>query len=591
MSTNIKLNNANGASSQLVITNPDTNFNGRTIDISKVAHQVDTIADLRAMTEKPDTVYVTGYHIAGDGAFGSHFFNRVDSAGTDNTGTIIVPNGVTTYYYALQYDGAVNVKWFGANTANSATANTTLFNSIFALGLSFDGNGESYNIDNTVYIKNYTKVNNISFVNSSTTGYAISLNIPSSHLGTMLENVTITGVNGLELTGSGWDFNIKNCLFTCTGTCIYSNPGWFTDVLYERCVFNGGFTTAYKNSNDSHDIHFNNCSFDATSSATQTLLDVTTGGYNNSFNNCSLWSDGGKDVVFLVTPSTTPASYSSTSLYINGGYYEYLPEQNNQIVIAQAQFMGFSSTGPYTFNSLTSKPLSNNLCYLDFGQWVGGSSVVDTGKYFVGQKVFSISLPANSTTTLVYRLDNLGLEKANATLNAINFFNYSGVSSDMAGSEIYLEVDPYSYGPIYTFGSTEKITFNNPKPALFIHYTVDSATTAYLVYSLKNTTASAITVEMLLPNITNQLVNSLTPAGKANYSISKTVTFTGDGTTKVFNVPTGFLISATTIKATPIVNSNGKYDYIVQNSTSFDICFNTAPASGAWFALLVEWGV
>jgi len=114
MSTNIKLNNANGASSQLVITNPDTNFNGRTIDISKVAHQVDTIADLRAMTEKPDTVYVTGYYTAGDGAFGSHFFKRVDSAGTDNTGTIIVPNGVTTYYYALQYEGAVNVKWFGA---------------------------------------------------------------------------------------------------------------------------------------------------------------------------------------------------------------------------------------------------------------------------------------------------------------------------------------------------------------------------------------------------------------------------------------------------------------------------------------------
>jgi len=114
MSTNIKLNNANGASSQLVITNPDTNFNGRTIDISKVAHQVDTITDLRAMTEKPDTVYVTGYHTAGDGAFGSHFFKRVDSTGTDNAGTIIVPTGVTTYYYALQYDGAVNVKWFGA---------------------------------------------------------------------------------------------------------------------------------------------------------------------------------------------------------------------------------------------------------------------------------------------------------------------------------------------------------------------------------------------------------------------------------------------------------------------------------------------
>jgi len=112
MSTKFSLGNVNNA--ELVITNPDTNFNGRTIDISKVAHQVDTIADLRAMTEKPDTVYVTGYYTAGDGAFGSHFFKRVDSAGVDNTGTIIVPTGVTTYYYALQYEGAVNVKWFGA---------------------------------------------------------------------------------------------------------------------------------------------------------------------------------------------------------------------------------------------------------------------------------------------------------------------------------------------------------------------------------------------------------------------------------------------------------------------------------------------
>jgi len=87
---------------------------------------VDTITDLRAMTEKPDTVYVTGYHTAGDGAFGSHFFKRVDSAGTDNTGTIIVPNGVTTYYYALQYGGAVNVKWFGAVGDGSVNSSTSI---------------------------------------------------------------------------------------------------------------------------------------------------------------------------------------------------------------------------------------------------------------------------------------------------------------------------------------------------------------------------------------------------------------------------------------------------------------------------------
>jgi len=78
---------------------------------------------------KRDTVYVTGYHTAGDGAFGSHFFKRVDSAGTDNTGTIIVPNGVTTYYYALQYEGVVNVKWFGA-VGDGVTDNYNSFSNI-----------------------------------------------------------------------------------------------------------------------------------------------------------------------------------------------------------------------------------------------------------------------------------------------------------------------------------------------------------------------------------------------------------------------------------------------------------------------------
>jgi hypothetical protein len=75
-------------------------------------YKIDTIADLRLMTELPSTVWVTGYHTANDGAFGSHFFRlATDTGQVDNGGTIIrTVNGV----YELQYDGAVNVKWFGA---------------------------------------------------------------------------------------------------------------------------------------------------------------------------------------------------------------------------------------------------------------------------------------------------------------------------------------------------------------------------------------------------------------------------------------------------------------------------------------------
>jgi hypothetical protein len=83
-------------------------------------YKIDTIADLRLMTELPSTVWVTGYHTANDGAFGSHFFRlATDTGQVDNGGTIIrTVNGV----YELQYDGAVNAKWFGvASSSNLLT--------------------------------------------------------------------------------------------------------------------------------------------------------------------------------------------------------------------------------------------------------------------------------------------------------------------------------------------------------------------------------------------------------------------------------------------------------------------------------------
>jgi hypothetical protein len=77
-----------------------------------------TIDTLRAMTSTPITVYVTGYATANDNAFGSHFFKwNPTSIASDNGGTIIKLTGITTGRYELQYNGAVNVKWFGNSTA------------------------------------------------------------------------------------------------------------------------------------------------------------------------------------------------------------------------------------------------------------------------------------------------------------------------------------------------------------------------------------------------------------------------------------------------------------------------------------------
>ena len=75
----------------------------------------DTIATLRAMTSTPDTVYVTGYHTAGDGAFGSHFFRwNPTSTDADNGVTVFKLDTIATGRYELQYEGAIDVRWAGA---------------------------------------------------------------------------------------------------------------------------------------------------------------------------------------------------------------------------------------------------------------------------------------------------------------------------------------------------------------------------------------------------------------------------------------------------------------------------------------------
>ena len=85
------------------------------VNIKDVTKQVDTITDLKALDGTHKLVYVTGYHTKGDGAFGSHFFEwDATSIEADNGGTIIKLNSVATGRYKLKYDGAVNVKWFGA---------------------------------------------------------------------------------------------------------------------------------------------------------------------------------------------------------------------------------------------------------------------------------------------------------------------------------------------------------------------------------------------------------------------------------------------------------------------------------------------
>jgi len=240
MSTKFSLGNVNNA--ELVITNPDTNFNGRAIDISKVAHQVDTITDLRAMTEKPDTVYVTGYHTAGDGAFGSHFFKRVDSAGTDNTGTIIVPNGVTTYYYALQYDGAVNVKWFGA-AGDGVTDDTTAIQAAIDYCVNFSANDIFCDPGVFIISSSLTVGGYIKFSGSGNSQFATSNYTSLVQRGTIFR--LITKDISLFLPNSNCKFNNFSCINYSGGVnenCFYSLGLGFSN--FENITI-GGFNYGF----------------------------------------------------------------------------------------------------------------------------------------------------------------------------------------------------------------------------------------------------------------------------------------------------------------------------------------------------------
>ena len=94
------------------------------VNIKDIIKQVDTIANLKALDGSHKLVYVTGYHTAGDGAFGSHFFEwDATSTEADNGGTIIKLDSIDTGRYKLKYNGDVNTRWFGGEELVSKSIN------------------------------------------------------------------------------------------------------------------------------------------------------------------------------------------------------------------------------------------------------------------------------------------------------------------------------------------------------------------------------------------------------------------------------------------------------------------------------------
>lgn len=225
MSSSVKLTNINGK--VLSITNEDTNLTDITIDGGQIGKQVDTIADLRLMTETPSTVYVTGYHTANDGAFGSNFFKLVDS-GTDNGGTIIVTAGGV---YELQYSGAVNVKWFGA-VGGGSTIDSDAINSAIN---SVEPDGGTVFIPDGVYVVQSTLAINASNVHIIGEGKNSRI-VQTSDFGdiiTIAEDTTALSGNSIR------DIWIESQILTTSGSAI------LMDFCYNSIIDNVFITNTF----------------------------------------------------------------------------------------------------------------------------------------------------------------------------------------------------------------------------------------------------------------------------------------------------------------------------------------------------------
>ena len=198
------------------------NANWEKVAISKdLTVTVDTIADLRSISYPANTVWTSGYHAKNDGAFGSHIFRLkgVKTTETDNGGTdIIATVGGTDYVYELKYDGAVNVKWFGAK-GDGITDDTVAVQKAIVEAYHKNGKVEfiksTYKILGTIILLPKTEID---FKNSTIVGGGMTSEITMFESGTMIDGIPTSNINTPAESTLVYGLSARNVTIKDAGT-------------------------------------------------------------------------------------------------------------------------------------------------------------------------------------------------------------------------------------------------------------------------------------------------------------------------------------------------------------------------------------
>ena len=176
-----------------------------------VSDFTETIVTMKALSPAVNSsINLLGYYARGDGGGGVFYWDATSTA-TDNGGTIIKAAPATGRWLRV-YEGALNIKWFGAKgdgVAGDAAANKAIFDTVIALGQTIDLDGGTYYTTGfasatTVYLT--SKGDRATINNSSATDSLITLGTDPY--------IEITNVN-LISSGASTGYAIVGLTATC----------------------------------------------------------------------------------------------------------------------------------------------------------------------------------------------------------------------------------------------------------------------------------------------------------------------------------------------------------------------------------------